>query len=364
MDEDFEIELLDEIEPAPSLPQLPVNFLSFGDIEPDDVKVYIHQNVYKKLEEYSLTDTHKELGSILLGDHYEDQGKNHVVISDYIEAKYTDASAATLTFTHETWEYVHKERNRRGADKKIIGWQHTHPNYGIFLSNYDMFIQENFFNLPFQIAYVIDPVQNKRGFFQWKGEKVEKLQGFYVYNDVDKPVKIELTNRPQEKKEKKKLRWMKILLALLCAAVVALGSLTFVFARKYQSQKKQTQMVTDQLTEKDAALLAQEQKTADLEQLILDATGEDGTVSATRLMDLAAESDSIPENLKQQLADLADQDGSFILYTVEPGDSLFSICEDQGIDYGTYLSLILGLNGIEDGNYIEAGQKLILPQVK
>ena len=30
-------------------------------------------------------------------------------------------------------------------DKKIVGWQHTHPGYGIFLSSYDIFIQENFY---------------------------------------------------------------------------------------------------------------------------------------------------------------------------------------------------------------------------
>ena len=105
---------------------------------------------------------------MLLGNYSRELGKTNVIISDYIEAKYTDASASTLTFTHDTWEYIHAEHERLYADKKIIGWQHTHPNYGIFLSNYDMFIQENFFNLPFQVAYVIDPIQNLRGFFQWK----------------------------------------------------------------------------------------------------------------------------------------------------------------------------------------------------
>ncbi len=82
------------------------------------------------------------------------------------EAKYTDATASTLTFTHETWDYVHGEHDKMYRTLRMIGWQHTHPNYGVFLSNYDMFIQENFFNLPYQLAYVVDPVQNIRGFFQ------------------------------------------------------------------------------------------------------------------------------------------------------------------------------------------------------
>ena len=366
MDEDFEIELLDEIDIEPELPQLPVNFLSFGEIENDDVKVYIHQEVYKKLESYSATDTHTELGSILLGNAYEDQGKNFVVISDYIEAKYTDASAATLTFTHETWDYVHKERNRRDGDNQIVGWQHTHPNYGIFLSNYDLFIQENFFDLPFQVAYVIDPVQNKRGFFQWKNGKVEKLRGFYVYNDVDKPVKIELTNRKAKDKEKKKIRRLYTALTLLSVAVVALGVLAFCGFRMYRSQQKEVKKVTTQLTQQEELIAQQEQALNELTQMIQYAANEDGTVSAVRLLVVMKDSESAPEGLVEALEEMvADQvDATFFCYTVAKGDDLYTICKDHGIDYSSYRNLILGLNGLGDGSYIEVGQVLLLPVCK
>ena len=154
MDADFEIELQNAETEDKENVQLPINFITVGEIENDDVKVYIRQDVYKNLEKLSSSDTKHELGSILLGNYCEELGKTHVVITDCIEAKYTDASASTLTFTHETWDYVYKEQTARFPDKKIVGWQHTHPNYGIFLSNYDLFIQENFFNLPFQLAYV------------------------------------------------------------------------------------------------------------------------------------------------------------------------------------------------------------------
>jgi len=34
------------------------------------------------------------------------------------------------------------------ADKKIVGWYHSHPGFGIFLSEYDLFIHRNFFTAP------------------------------------------------------------------------------------------------------------------------------------------------------------------------------------------------------------------------
>ena len=90
--DDFEIDVQAQKENEASNVQLPLNFLTFGEIEPDDTKVYIKQDVYKALEKYALADVDHERGTILIGDFCEELGKTHVIISNYIEAKYTDAS--------------------------------------------------------------------------------------------------------------------------------------------------------------------------------------------------------------------------------------------------------------------------------
>ena len=35
---------------------------------------------------------------------------------------------------------------------KIVGWYHTHPGFGVEFSEMDLFIQQNFFGGPAQIA--------------------------------------------------------------------------------------------------------------------------------------------------------------------------------------------------------------------
>lgn len=174
---------------------LPTNIQPVGN--PDgEVKVYIKQDVYKDLEEYSALDITNEAGSILLGQHLEDEEGTHIIISEFIEAKYTDASASTLTFTHDTWDYVHTRHEKRCPEKVILGWHHTHPGYDVFLSSYDLFIQENFFDLPFQTAYVVDPIKGKRGFFAKKNGVISRLGGFFVYDDDNKkPVTIPQTKQ-------------------------------------------------------------------------------------------------------------------------------------------------------------------------
>lgn len=174
---------------------LPKNVYAVGDTS-GSVKVYIKQDVYKDIEEYSALDTSNEAGSILLGQHLEDESGTHIIISEFIEAKYTDASASSLTFTHDTWDYVHTRHEKRCPEKVILGWHHTHPGYDVFLSSYDLFIQENFFDLPFQTAYVVDPLKDNRGFFAKKDGVISRLGGFFIYDDGKKPIKL-----PQSKQK-------------------------------------------------------------------------------------------------------------------------------------------------------------------
>ena len=348
MNDDFDIDLEEENAEQSGVAQLPANFLTFGEIENDDVKVYIKQDVYKALEKYALEDTEHERGTIILGDHCEAMGKTHVVISNYIEAKYTDASASTLTFTHETWDYVHKEQDAKYPDKKIVGWQHTHPSYGIFLSNYDLFIHENFFNLPFQIAYVIDPLQNLRGFFQWKNGKIEKLKGYYIYDDIGKPIKIAQV-KPAAKAEQSepksgssKASLFVTVLAVVLAAVCLF--LTSSLRRQFIEQQKNQQMLLDAIDQQNSELISQ----LEMQQATLDHQQE--------IIDELQTAEKEPEN-----SNVSDTD-AYILYTVEPKDTLLDICASLNIDYSEHRDAILSLNGIANEDLVFVGQKLIFPK--
>jgi proteasome lid subunit RPN8/RPN11 len=82
-----------------------------------------------------------------------------------------------VTFTQDTWEHIYKIKDREFPDDKIVGWYHSHPGFGVFLSEHDLFIQENFFSGPHQIAWVYDPHTDEEGCFGWINAKVEKLSG-------------------------------------------------------------------------------------------------------------------------------------------------------------------------------------------
>lgn len=347
MDNDFDIELQSPGAAEEKTVRLPVNFVAVGDVEADDVRVYVKQSVYDALEKYAAQDVKHERGTILLGEYGQEHGKTHVVVSDYIEAKYTDASASTLTFTHATWDYVSKEHETKFPEKTIVGWQHTHPGYGIFLSNYDLFIHENFFDLPFQIAYVIDPVQKLRGFFQWKNGRIEKLKGFYVYDDIGKKIAAAAPkDAGKVSPPKVNGRVVNIVVSLLAVAVIALTAGLIAVRQKYSRSLTEQELAISRLSEEVAAVRTSVPEPAE------------GTPAETP----PAEDETDVPATEAPTADTEDASVRLIRYTVRKGDTICGICESNGISYAENYRLIAALNGLQDPDNIRSGQTLLLPK--
>lgn len=178
---------------------LPQNILMMGERVEEDKNIYISQATYKEIHNFTKNKTTNESGGVLVGNIIEEFGKTNIVIQGFVEAKYTEATPTTLKFTHETWDYVHKQIDKKYDNGKILGWIHTHPDFGIFLSEYDKFIHQNFFNEEHQVAYVVDPIQHIEGFYFWINGKIEKCKGFYVFDKTGE--KIEIVEEKQEEKK-------------------------------------------------------------------------------------------------------------------------------------------------------------------
>jgi len=133
-----------------------------------DLPIYVDVDVMRDLEAHAQSNLEAELGGVLLGGQYEDDaGRPFVVISDSLRAEHYEHSKGSFKFTHETWSDISRKRDEFPADLQMVGWYHTHPGWGIFLSGMDTFICRHFFNKPLDVALVIDPCKQERAFFQW-----------------------------------------------------------------------------------------------------------------------------------------------------------------------------------------------------
>lgn len=112
-----------------------------------------------------------EVGGVLVGT-LEDDG---VQIVAALPAHKATSASANVTFTHEVWEEVLPVIDRDYVGCQLVGWYHSHPGFGVFLSDYDLFIQRNFFSDSRMVALVVDPLQGEGGWFGWEGDAIRPV---------------------------------------------------------------------------------------------------------------------------------------------------------------------------------------------
>ncbi|MGE5417189.1 MAG: Mov34/MPN/PAD-1 family protein [Acidobacteriota bacterium] len=178
-----------------------------------NIRVSITQEVAEQINTLASSDTKRELGGVLLGTVEEKKG-HQVKVEAAVEAKYTDAAQTSVTFTHSSWEYMNQERETRYPHLKIVGWFHTHPGFGIFLSADDIFIHKNFFDIPWQVAYVVDPVNETAGLFGWEQGEVKPIP--YEVNG-QKHEAVVIKKAPLQGPRQRLMTYIAVFL-LICAA--------------------------------------------------------------------------------------------------------------------------------------------------
>jgi proteasome lid subunit RPN8/RPN11/archaellum component FlaC len=153
-----------------------------GDVNISELPIFVDLDVQRDMEAHAHTNTRVELGGVMLGKQCIDaHGKPFVIVTDSLRARHYEATRGSFKFTHETWSQITGERNQYHPDLEMVGWYHTHPGWTVFLSPMDLFICDNFFNRQLDVALVIDPCNDDRGWFQWNEEhKTQRTGGFYL----------------------------------------------------------------------------------------------------------------------------------------------------------------------------------------
>jgi proteasome lid subunit RPN8/RPN11 len=116
----------------------------------------------------------RQVGGVLVG-HVPGEG-GAPELTGAIPALRADERRPTLTFTQDAWEHVHRTLDASyPPDTQIVGWYHSHPGFGIFLSEHDLAIHRDCFGGLSQIALVVDPHGRSEGVFAWRAGELALL---------------------------------------------------------------------------------------------------------------------------------------------------------------------------------------------
>jgi proteasome lid subunit RPN8/RPN11 len=131
----------------------------------------IQGEVVRKIRQHARSSIKTEICGVLIG--HDRPGR--IEIQACIPGENAEQAGAHVTFTQDTWEHIYQVKDKEYPEDRIVGWYHSHPGFGIFLSDHDAFIHKNFFASPGQVAWVFDPHSDEEGCFGWVSGQIERL---------------------------------------------------------------------------------------------------------------------------------------------------------------------------------------------
>jgi proteasome lid subunit RPN8/RPN11 len=132
----------------------------------------VDSEVVRQIRQHARSSSKTEVCGVLIG-----QDRDHRIdVAACIEGQNAEEAGAHVTFTQETWEHIYAVKDQKYPEDRIVGWYHSHPGFGVFLSDHDTFIHRNFFSSPGQVAWVFDPHSDEEGCFGWVGDRIERLK--------------------------------------------------------------------------------------------------------------------------------------------------------------------------------------------
>lgn len=177
------------------------------DTRPD---IRVNASVHHQIEDFAAQDRNTECAGLLLGQVEFENGKRVVHITAIAPAGEAVGNRTSVKMTMGAWESLLRIRDRDYADLRVLGWFHTHAGWGVFMSDSDVFVHRHFFTHPSMVAFVLDPVLGRDGFFYWHDGKIGLAPNYGLMgsNDEVEPFR--------HRKAKKKLRLDVKSLAIIC----------------------------------------------------------------------------------------------------------------------------------------------------
>jgi proteasome lid subunit RPN8/RPN11 len=152
------------------------------------VSVFVSQRAFVRFCAHAGSDLDNEVGGWLVGKWCFDKrsGEEFIVVESILNAPFVHHGGTFLTFTQDSQVAMYESMLERYPGRELVGWYHTHPRMGIFLSQYDTWLHQHFFPKSYQVALVIEPHSSTGGFFirQPDGDlDPRRFFGFYELNN-------------------------------------------------------------------------------------------------------------------------------------------------------------------------------------
>ncbi len=150
--------------------------------------MYINKHAEAKMRNHALStrDGKTEVMGLLLGEIRRWRDVDYILVRD-VATTDLDATSVSVKFDSAGFEKLFENLDLAGFDYVIVGWYHSHPGYGCFLSDTDVKTHSGIFVSPNHVAVVIDPQHFEIAGFRLRSGKAGKVDFAVYWDEYDDP---------------------------------------------------------------------------------------------------------------------------------------------------------------------------------
>ncbi|MCL2375830.1 MAG: LysM peptidoglycan-binding domain-containing protein [Defluviitaleaceae bacterium] len=175
---------------------LPTNIRQIGNTDGVSMKIYMEDYVCSYLKQYAESGGHTEKIAFLVGKYMIIDAVPYVFVHGVIQGVHSEYIDNMETFTDASYDHAEEELARYFPGSEILGWMQSQPGYGVHLNPSYADYHMNNFTRPYQVLFVMDPIEKLNLFYMWNTEMtgVEETGGYFVYYDQNKGMQEYMNN--------------------------------------------------------------------------------------------------------------------------------------------------------------------------
>lgn len=354
--------------------QFPKNVRQIGNVC-DEPKIYVEDYVDTYLNQMREKGIQTPVGVILVGENMIQEGHDVVYISGAMQIKDIAVDGADIIIEESQWEELEKEKETYFPGLEIVGWGLVESGHPMSLNRGVQKIHGRWFAKENTIFVWRDAAEPDEIFYANKFDDLMQLGGHYIYyeknpamqnymiitrrqNGVTPSEMVEdraaknfrstVREKMEYREQRQNSRFSYVMSAALVVIVLAIGISTMNNFDKMEA-------VQDSLESLSQAVNQPQDRTGQGEEpQKQDGSEESGETKEPEKIEGTSRG-TVPETsiIQEQLS----EDDYYI---VQKGDTLDRISKKM---YGNInqVEAICKMNGLNDGNLIYIGQKILLP---
>jgi proteasome lid subunit RPN8/RPN11/LysM repeat protein len=288
-------------------------------------RVVFREEVFAQMDQFAQEHPSGESGGFLVGRkrNLKSLEEYEIVVDQFVPLAQARGGASRFALTKDHYQAVQRSLQSSGSNLRIVGWMHSHPGFGVFLSAFDKQQHERLFNRPWQIAYVIDAQLGERALYHCVDHAWRELPGYYILRSEYGPS----GDRGRGARWPRRVASLLLFILLVCAGVLGY------------------QWVSSRYIEPSPSQVAQNTEPVPVP------SRQESVVTVTP---------APPSVTQSQSAEQRPEPPKPREYVVARGDSLWTIAEKVYGDARLY-RLIAEANNISNPSRLRTGQVLVIP---